>query len=64
VPSVAELPTVQKTLSAEAPLARLTLLAEPVIRVEAALKMNTASESPCASRVSVPVMPKVPAGDS
>jgi hypothetical protein len=36
VPKVAELPTCQKTLQALAPLIRMMLLAESVIRVEAA----------------------------
>jgi hypothetical protein len=41
-----------------------TLLADAVMSVDAALKMNTAFGSPCASRVSVPVIPNVPAAES
>ena len=55
VPSVAELPTCQKTLQGDAPPMRLTRLAESVVRVEPAWKMKTASPSPWASRVRVPV---------
>jgi hypothetical protein len=54
VPRVAELPTCQNTLQAWAPLMRLTLLAESVMREEGAWKMKTAFGSPCASRVSAP----------
>jgi hypothetical protein len=54
VPSVAELPTCQKTLHARAPLIRLTTLAEPVIRVEGIWKIQTVFGSPWPSRVSVP----------
>ena len=36
VPSVAELPTTQKTFDACAPLTRITLLADAVMSVEAA----------------------------
>lgn len=57
VPSVAELPTCQKTLQAWAPPMRLTWLPDPVMRVEAIWKMKTALGSPWASRVSVPVFP-------
>lgn len=46
VPSVAELPTCQKTLQAWAPFMRLTLLAPAVISVEAVLKIKTALGSP------------------
>ncbi|MEY9943700.1 hypothetical protein ABH937_000756 [Kitasatospora sp. GAS1066B] len=60
VPMVAELPTCQNTLQACAPLMRLTLLAEPVIRVEAIWKMKTALGSPWASSVTVPVSPSGP----
>ena len=54
VPSVAELPTCQKTLPACAPLIRFTPLAEAVMRVDAVLKMNTAPLRPAGqgSRVS------------
>jgi hypothetical protein len=54
VPSVAELPTCQKTLQAWAPLVRMTLVAESVTSVEAAWKMKTAFGSPPAFRVSDP----------
>ena len=54
VPSVAELPTCQKTLQAEAPFVRRTELAESVTRVEPTWKTNTASALPCASRMSAP----------
>jgi hypothetical protein len=55
VPSVAELPTCQKTLQAWAPLVRTTELAESVVSVEeGAWKIQTAFGSPCASRVSDP----------
>ena len=46
VPSVAELPTCQKTLQAWAPSVRMTLLAESVTSVEGAWKMKTAFGSP------------------
>ena len=42
VPSVAELPTCQKTLQAWAPLMRLTVLPEAVMSVEPAWKTNSA----------------------
>lgn len=42
VPSVAELPTCQNTLQAWAPLVRMTVLLDAVMRVEPAWKMNTA----------------------
>jgi hypothetical protein len=54
VPSVAELPTCQNTLQAEAPLVRTTELAESVTSVEPIWKMKTAFGSPCAFRVSAP----------
>jgi hypothetical protein len=63
VPSVAELPTCQKTLQADAPPRRLTLLLDAVTSVAAIWKMKTALESPWASRVSVPVIWKVPDAD-
>jgi len=46
VPRVAELPTCQKTLQAEAPLARMMWLPLPVVSVDAIWKMNTAAGSP------------------
>ena len=45
-PSVAELPTCQKTLQASAPLMRSTMLPVAVMSVVAVWKMNTASGSP------------------
>ncbi len=63
VPRVAELPTCQKTLHAWAPPTRVTVLADAVMRVEAALKMKTAFGSPWASRVRFPVIPRVPAAE-
>ena len=57
VPSVAELPTCQKTLQACAPLTSLPGCAEAVISVEPAWKTKTAFGSPWASSVSVPVSP-------
>ena len=60
VPSVAGFPTFQKTLHGEAPLTSSTRLAEAVISVEAAWKTKTASLSPCASRVRVPVRSSAP----
>jgi hypothetical protein len=54
-PSVAELPTCQKTLHIEPPLMTLTVLSVPVINVDPAWKIQTALGSPCASRVTVPV---------
>ena len=55
VPSVAELPICQNRLQ-DSPLP-ITLTREPlaVVSVLPILKMKTASGSPCASRVSVPV---------
>lgn len=52
VPSVAELPTCQKTLQERAPLIRLTWLPDPVVSVEPAWKTQTAFGSLAASRVS------------
>ena len=54
VPSVAELPTCQKTLQARAPFVRTTELAESVVSVDGAWKIQTAFGSPCAFRVSAP----------
>jgi hypothetical protein len=59
VPSVAELPTCQKTLHGEEPLTRFTRLEDAVVRVDAAWNRKTALGSPCASSVSVPVTPKL-----
>src|SRR6476469_2714539 len=64
VPSVAELPTCQKTLAAVAPLMRFTELPDAVTRVEAVWKMNTALGSPCPSRVRIPVIEKLPVTES
>jgi hypothetical protein len=60
VPKVAELPTCQNTLHGCAPLIMFTRLADAVIRVEAAWKMNTELGSPWASSVSAPVSPSAP----
>ena len=46
VPSVAELPTCQKTLAALAPPVRMTWRPTVVVRVDAIWKMNTAFASP------------------
>jgi hypothetical protein len=43
---------------------RLTLLADAVVRVDAIWKMKTASGLPCASSVTVPVIPNVPAAEA
>jgi hypothetical protein len=59
VPSVAELPTCQKTLQASARLIRLTLLAEAVNRAEVTWKMKTALGSPWPSNVRVPLSASV-----
>ena len=59
VPSVAELPTCQKTLQAWAPLMSPTRLLDAVMIVLPAWKMKTLLGSPWASRVSVPVIPSV-----
>ena len=56
VPKVAELPTCQKTLQGLAPLASMTWLPLPVVRVDPIWKMKTAAGSPCASRVTSPVL--------
>ena len=55
VPSVAELPTCQYTWQGLAPRMSATVLLLAVMRVDPARKMNTASGSFSASRVSVPV---------
>jgi len=59
VPSVAELPTCQKTLQALAPLTNATRLDVAVMSVEADWKMKTAPASPLASSVRAPVSPRV-----
>ena len=56
VPSVAELPTCQKTFLAWAPPMRLTLPAA-VVSVDPIWKMKTAFGSPLPSRVRFPVIP-------
>jgi hypothetical protein len=55
VPSVAELPTCQKTLHSWAPLISVTVLPDPVISVELVWKMKTDLGSPAPSRTSGPV---------
>ena len=57
VPSVAELPTCQKTLHACAPLMRFTLLADAVVSVEPAWNTKTVLGLPWASSVRAPVRP-------
>jgi hypothetical protein len=59
VPSVAELPTCQKTLAALAPLIRTTLLLFAVVSPLAIWKRNWAFALPWASSVRVPVIPSV-----
>ena len=54
VPSVAELPTCQKTLQACAPLMRVMVLLEAVMSVESVWKMKTEVGSPAPSRVRGP----------
>jgi len=44
-------------------LIRVTLLPVAVVSVEAILKTKTAFGSPCALRVTFPVMPNVPAAE-
>ncbi len=56
VPSVAELPTAQKTFCDWAPLVSTMLAPDEVVSVEAIWKMKTALALPCASRVKVPVI--------
>jgi len=57
VPSVAELPTCQKTLQDWAPLIKLTWLADAVVSVEPAWKTKTAFGSPPPLSVRAPVSP-------
>jgi hypothetical protein len=57
VPSVAELPTCQKTLHACAPFSRVTELDDAVVRVDPASKMKTESGLPAPFRVTAPVKP-------
>jgi hypothetical protein len=57
---VAELPTCQNTLHADAPPVRLTVLLVPAVRVDPVWKMKTALGSPSAFRVRVPVRPSAP----
>jgi len=57
VPSVALLPTCQKTFAARAPLIKMTWLLEAVIRVEPIWKIKTESVFPCPSKVTEPVIP-------
>src|SRR4051812_46874846 len=54
-PSVAELPTCQKTLQFDAPLITATDDPDAVVKVLPILKINEALGLPCASSVSVPV---------
>jgi hypothetical protein len=57
VPSVAELPTCQKTLQDWAPLIRFTELADAVVSVDPAWKTKTAFGLPPPSSVSAPLNP-------
>jgi len=57
VPKVAELPTCQNTLHACAPFSSTTELADAVVNVDPASKMNTESGSPAPLSVTVPVRP-------
>jgi hypothetical protein len=57
VPSVAELPTTQKTLHDCAPLINKTLASDAVIRVEPIWNTKRALGFPRAFSVSVPVSP-------
>lgn len=54
VPSVAELPTCQKTLHAWAPFSKMISLAEADVSPEPAWKINTAFELPAPFRVKGP----------
>jgi hypothetical protein len=54
-PRFAELVTCQKTLHAWAPLVRVTVLPDAVLRADPAWKMKSASGSPPPSRVSDPL---------
>ena len=60
VPSVAELPICQNTLHAWAPPTKATLLADPVISVEAIWKIQTELGSPRPSNVTVPFSKTAP----
>jgi hypothetical protein len=60
VPRVAELPICQKTLQGLAPFCSTTLLADAVVSVLAAWKIQTVSGTPPASSVRVPVRPSSP----
>jgi hypothetical protein len=53
VPSVAKLPTCQKTLSAWAPLTRETMLSDAVTKVVPVWKIQTAFALPPASSVRI-----------
>jgi len=57
-PSVAELPTCQKTLEALAPLISFTLLPAAVINVEPVWKIHTAFGLPAASSFTMPLREK------
>jgi len=60
VPSVAELPTCQKTLHSWAPLISDTVLPVAVMSDESVWKMKTVVGSPAPSRTRGPVRPKAP----
>ena len=57
VPRVAELPTCQNTLHAEAPFVRSTRLEEAVVRASGIWNTQTAFGFPAASRIRSPVSP-------
>jgi hypothetical protein len=59
VPRVADEPTCQKTLQACTPFSRTMLAEDPVVKVEPAWKMNTASGFPPPFRVMAPVTDKL-----
>lgn len=58
VPSVADEPTCQKTLQAWAPLVRVILLPDAVVRADPTWKTKTAFGLFCPSNVNVPVRPR------
>ena len=60
VPSVAELPTCQKTLHSWAPLISVTVLPDAVMSVELVWKMNTEFGFPAPSSTSGPVRLSAP----
>ena len=63
MPSVAEVPTCQKTLQACAPFIRIILLDPAVINVSDVLNIKTAFGSFSASSVKVPVIANLPSAE-